>query len=52
MSELNGIYNGIDTTIRELIEEYENQEVYATRDGCRNEGAVTALERLLKILNQ
>lgn len=52
MSELNSIYNGIDATIREMIEEYENQEVYTARDGYRIEGAVKALERLLKTLNQ
>ena len=51
-SQADEMYEGIEATIHELIKEYENQKSYTDCEEYRREGAISALEKLLTILNE
>lgn len=50
MSEGYEIYEGIETTINDLLRHYNNLEPCTECEQYRKEGAICALERLLEIL--
>lgn len=52
MSEADEMYEGIESVIEDLIKEYENKKTYTDCEEHRKEGAIEALENLLKILNE
>lgn len=51
MSEVDEVYEGIESVIQDLIEEYENRYEYYEYESHWNNGAVEALEELLRRLN-
>ena len=51
MSEADEMYDGIESVIKDLIEEYQNKYEYYDNESYWNLGAVEALEELLRRLN-
>ena len=51
MSEGYEMYEGIESVINDLIEEYKNKYEYYDTDSWWNNGAIEALEELLRRLN-
>lgn len=51
MSEANEMYEGIESVILDMLENYKMQESYTNPEWYRREGAIEALENLLKRLN-
>ena len=52
MSEGYEMYEGVESTIDDLLQYYNNLEPCTDYEQYRKEGAVGALERLLEILNE
>ena len=51
MSEGYEMYEGIESVINDLIEEYKNKYEYYDTDSWWNNGAIEALEELLRRLS-
>ena len=51
MSEADEMYEGIESVIKDLIEDYEHKYEYYECEKYWNLGAVEALEELLRRLN-
>lgn len=51
MSEADEMYEGIESVIKDLIEDYEHRYEYEDYEKYWNLGAVEALEELLRRLN-
>ena len=52
MSESDEMYEGIESVIEDLIQEYENQETVTDYEKYKQEGAIKALKKLLNKLNE
>lgn len=52
MSEGDEMYEGIESTIDDLLQYYNNMETYTECEQYRKEGAIGALEQLMEILNE
>lgn len=52
MSEAYEMYESIEDTIKDLIQEYQNLEAYTDCEEYRRQGAISALERLLYVFNE
>lgn len=52
MSEANEMYEGIESVILDMLENYKNQETYTDSEWYRREGAIESLENLLERLNE
>lgn len=52
MSECDEMYEGIESSIDDLLQHYNSLEPCTDCEQYRKEGAIGALERLLEILNE
>ena len=52
MSEAMEMYDGLEYSVKELLAYYNNLETYTDCEEYRREGAIDALERLLKMWNE
>lgn len=52
MSQEDEMFEWLEQDVKDLLEEYENQETYTSCEEYRRQGAVAALERLLEMWNE
>lgn len=52
MSEADEMYEGIESVIMDMIEEYKTRKTYTDCEEYRKQGGIEALEELLKKLNE
>jgi hypothetical protein len=52
MAQEDEMFEWFEQDVKDLLEEYENQDTYTDCEEHRRQGAVTALERLLAMWNE